>query len=122
MKPRVNAKLRGAIGAIGLALCSSLAMAGPAAPVATRVVSYSELNLSSPQGVATLYRRISRAADEVCGPAEQTGSHVPPRAYRECVARAVNEAIQAVNRPELSAYHAQKQHLPRLPGDVIASR
>jgi UrcA family protein len=123
---RVNAALRGASALVAFVLASGLAIAGTAAPdatrsVATRIVSYSELNLSSAAGIATLYRRITGAAEEVCGPAERPGSRLPSLDYRECVARAVDEAVRAVHRPELSAYHAQKQGLPRL-SDFIARR
>jgi UrcA family protein len=114
MKSRVIVSLRRASALLGLALCSSLAMAAADGVVATRVVSYADLNLSSPQGVAALYRRITVAAEEVCGPAEWPGSRVPTPEYRDCVSHAVADAIRRVNRPGLSDYHLHQLHRPQV--------
>jgi UrcA family protein len=108
MNPRVTAKLVRRAGILmGLVLCNALAMAGTEASVATRVVSYADLDLSSVQGVTALYRRITRAADRVCDPVEALG-------HNECVARAVAEAVRTAHRPELAAYYEGKGRHPRL--------
>ena len=114
MKPRVAVNFRRASALLGLALSSSLAMAAADTVVASRVVSYADLNLSSPQGVAVLYRRITVAAEEVCGPAERAGSRLPTPEYRDCVSHAVADAIRKVNRPAVSAYHLHKLHRPQV--------
>jgi UrcA family protein len=85
-------------------------MASTEGQAPTKTVSYRDLNLTNPQGIAALYRRITGAAQEVCGPAERTGSLLPRPGYRECVQRAIAEAVAKVDRPELSAYHAQREH------------
>jgi UrcA family protein len=90
---------------VGLALGHGLATAGTQAAVASRVVSYADLNLSNARDVATLYRRITRAADTVCDPVEALG-------HRECVASAVAEAIRQAHRPELSAYYEETRRSP----------
>src|SRR5579863_919265 len=101
-------RLAGAMLALGL--WSTLAVAGTdmQRPRA-KIVSYSDLNLSTAEGVAAAYRRIRGAATEVCGPAQPPGTLIPRPAYRECAARAVAEAVAKVARPELNAYHAQRK-------------
>ena len=110
MNGPITPSLRRSVVVLGFAVWSTLAMASTEAQVPTKTVSYGDLNLASPQGAAALYWRITRAAQEVCGPAKQAGSHFPRPGFRECVQRAIAEAVAKVDRPELSAYHAQKEH------------
>ncbi|HXY76395.1 MAG TPA: UrcA family protein [Steroidobacteraceae bacterium] len=94
-----------------LALGSGLAFAGSDALFPpSAVVSYRDLNLTNAEDVAILYGRITRAAEEVCQPAARTGSKLPRPGYHDCVAHAVAVAVAKVNRPELSAYHARREH------------
>jgi len=105
-----------------LALGSGLALAGSDALLPpSRVVSYRDLNLTNAEDVAILYRRITRAAEEVCEPAARTGSKLPAPAYHDCVAHAVATAVAKVNRPELSAYHARREHRA-LPAAIAAAK
>lgn len=66
-------------------------------------VAYSDLDLTSAQGSATLFDRINAAARAVCG--EQTGLRVNAgraRDYADCRAHAVAAAVKAVDVPELT--------------------
>jgi UrcA family protein len=74
-----------------------------------KVVEYGDLNLSSPRGVETLYRRISRAARTVCG--VENGRQPVDLAMRarRCKNQAVADAVARIDLPQLNAYHAQLQ-------------
>ena len=91
-----------------LALSTLLALLGSsattlAAPtrvgdVATKVVRFKDLDLSTAEGAKALYERITMAARIVC---RDAGSET-----RECRARAVDDAVRAVGRPLLSSVHS----------------
>ena len=87
----------------------SVAVAAHADPVdaPARTVHYSDLNLNTQAGVATLYNRIRNAAQLVCG-------NVDPRRLDEaasakaCIDKAVFSSVSAVNNPKLtSEYNAR---------------
>jgi UrcA family protein len=88
-------------GSLGVAQAST-----PANDVPSVVVSYNDLDLSSADGVRTLYRRISFAARQVC-PADD--SMQPERiamAYN-CRQAAIARAVSAVHSPQLAALSAE---------------
>jgi len=66
--------------------------------VATKVVRFKDLDLSTAVGAETLYERIVAAARMVCHGALSTE-------VRDCRARAVEEAVNAVGSPLLSSVH-----------------
>ncbi len=70
-------------------------------------VYFSDLSFNRPADVAALYERINFAADQVCGPRATTGSYSTSPGYLRCHAKAIEEAVARVNRPELTAFHAQ---------------
>jgi len=95
-----------AVAAVSL---GSVAVAAHADPVdaPARTVHYSDLNLNTQAGVATLYNRIRNAAQLVCG-------NVDPRRLDEaasakaCIDKAVFSSVSAVNNPKLtSEYNAR---------------
>ena len=115
MKFRMNHKPS---GSAALALGALLATALPlhAAVVSSgytiealprRTVSVKDLDLARPADVATFYARIRKAAQAVCGGEPVTGSRLNSIAQQDCIARAVDATITAINRSELSAYHHQ---------------
>ena len=62
-------------------------------------VRYDDLNLSAPAGVASLKRRVSRAAAQVC--ADGYGSDpVGKRLQLTCIRRATDKALAQVKWPE----------------------
>ena len=101
---------------VALLALPALFMVGPAfAAVAAEAppsvtVQYNDLNLNSPEGVASLYKRIQNAATEVCRPVEgpQSVSRSLWTAWNECFYHAIAHAVRAVHNDKLSAYHWQR--------------
>ena len=58
-------------------------------------------DLSTPEGLRTLYSRIQIAADRACTDAADTGRPVPSR-DQACYAQAVSSTVRDLNIPELS--------------------
>jgi UrcA family protein len=81
--------------------------AEPPGLVPQTVVNYSDLNLNSPAGAATLYARIARAADLVC-PAGGHEALLNQAARAGCKANAIRRAVEDVRAPELTRYYASK--------------
>jgi UrcA family protein len=73
-------------------------------------VRYYDLNLNSPEGIASLYGRIHAAAVDVCKPVEgpQLVNRVFWTEWNECVAHAVADAVKAVHSEKLSAYYWER--------------
>lgn len=70
-------------------------------------VNYAELDLSEPQAIEILHRRLSNAAEQVCAPLE--GRELwKLREHRQCVSGALSQAIESIDRPMLTEYHQQK--------------
>jgi UrcA family protein len=70
-------------------------------------LQYRNTDLDSPQGVATLYRRIRGAATSVCRPFESSlleGKVV----WKECYSHAVANAVTSIHNETLTAYHWQQ--------------
>ena len=69
-----------------------------------QVVSYGDLDLNQPQGIAALYTRVQAAAVDVCAPLESVD--MSRRAHLEpCIAAATSRAVKSVNLPALTAYN-----------------
>lgn len=79
-----------------------------AAEAPARAVTYQDLNLNTEAGAKVLYERIHGAANEVCGSVEVRD--LPGvRAHEACVAKAVSDAIAAVNNQRLTETVAMAQ-------------
>ena len=78
----------------------------PENTVPHKVVSFRDLNLSSPEGVAVLYRRINSAAQEVCGSPDRYD--LSQLKLQICVKDAVSRAIAQVNNPMLTSLYQAK--------------
>ena len=79
-----------------------------AEPVPQITVSFADLNLSNPLGIATLYGRLQWAAHKVCGSellARDFGAHV---AWSQCIRTALDNAVAQVHSAELAALHAKR--------------
>jgi UrcA family protein len=70
-------------------------------------VRYHDLNLNSPEGVASLYGRIRVAAEQVCRTLESRDL-MRKAQWQDCFSHAVANAVKAVNNAPLSAYHWQR--------------
>ena len=88
------------LSALALLGSSATTLAAPSrvGEIATKVVRFKDLDLSTADGAQKLYERITTAARIVCRGAEV-------REKRECRARAVDDAVRAVGRPLLSSVH-----------------
>ena len=97
------------------AFAGAIASANAADSVPTQAVSYGDLNLSSAQGAATLYKRIQAAARSVCpvGGSDRELQRVISR--QSCYDQAVARAVRQVNSSSLSAYYSAKT------GHVVAN-
>ena len=75
--------------------------------VRQRVVSYADLDATHEAGAATLYRRITIAAESVC---EITDSRRASHTLREqeCQDAATDRAVADVNSMALTRYHAAR--------------
>ncbi len=100
---------------ISLLLLTTLAAAASASSVAapptdTRqtVLNYSDLNLSSISGVRSVYARIRKAAETVCGDRHASGSRITQQDWRDCYDRAVADAVARLDKPALNAYHQRR--------------
>jgi UrcA family protein len=71
-----------------------------------KVVSFKDLNLNSPEGVAVLYKRIKSAAYDVCGTPDRYD--LSQFKTEICVRDAVSRAIVQVNNPMLTSLHESK--------------
>jgi UrcA family protein len=72
-------------------------------------LQYRGADLDSPEGVATLYRRIRAAASSVCG-AYDRALLEEKQQWRQCVDEAVARAVASVNSESLNSYYWSKIH------------
>jgi UrcA family protein len=84
---------------------SAAAVSDDAAPSVT--VRFHDLNLNSPEGVASLYARIRGAAEQVCRTLESRDLMRKSQS-QDCFNHAVADAVKAVHSAPLSAYHWQR--------------
>jgi UrcA family protein len=75
-------------------------------------VDYSDIRFSQTADVATLYDRISFAAQQVCGPRSETGSYSMSPDYARCYTAAVQNAVADIDRAPLTAYYQQQLSTP----------
>jgi UrcA family protein len=73
-------------------------------------VRYYDLNLNSPEGIASLYGRIHAGAVNVCESAEgpQVVNRIFWNEWNKCIAQAVENAVNAVHNEKLSAYYWER--------------
>jgi UrcA family protein len=97
-------------GAILSTLAFSFATVSSAEEGATPpqvIVKFADLDVSTSQGAAALYRRIHGAAVDVC-----SRMYVDEQAYKwhknACLQKVIGDAVIKVNRPALSAVFASK--------------
>jgi UrcA family protein len=98
-------------------LIAVAALAGTAAnaedAVPSQAVKYGDLNLSSAQGAATLYKRIEAAARGVCPASGRQIDQITSR--QSCYDQAIARAVRQVNSSTLTAYYSAKT------GHVVAN-
>jgi UrcA family protein len=120
---KVVVSMAAVVVALASSLASSLASGSEAlsdvklSDVQWKVVNYSDLNLSSPAGAVTLYKRISHAAHVVCYLPLQSNDETGAR-HRACVNAAMKRGVNEVNAPELTRYYESR--LRKVPTFVLA--
>lgn len=70
-------------------------------------VRYGDLNLANPEGTRVLYRRISAAARNVCGPNFAQWYPSVRSGWKDCYKATVDHAVNQVNAPTLTTLHAR---------------
>jgi UrcA family protein len=85
-------------------------------------VSFADLNLNSAAGVATLYRRIEHAADQVCDYPRETRQIKITVDLRTCKAKATERAVRQVGSPALNALHLARTGRGEKPVQVADQR
>jgi UrcA family protein len=76
-------------------------------PVPQVRVTFADVNLSNPQGIATVYTRLQQAAAKVCGHEPQIRELSQHAAWSKCVDTALDEAVVQVRSIGLAALHAK---------------
>lgn len=106
-------------GALALG-CGAVSIAADRSDVPQAVVKFGDLNLSNPQGAATLYNRIVFAAHEVCKSFDADIRDLVSHAQlNACVHMAIADAVTKVGQAELIAVYNTRNRQP-LPITVAA--
>jgi UrcA family protein len=79
-----------------------------AGQVRSVIVRYAELDLSKPQGIDVLYRRIQAAAKQVCRADTSVTALYDRASQNTCYRDAVERAVRQVNLVTLTALHRAK--------------
>jgi UrcA family protein len=74
----------------------------------SKTVSYADLNVNNSAGVEALYKRIKKAAYEVCQIPTGTHQIKIESEFKACKADAIDRAVQQSNLPSLTALHQSK--------------
>ncbi|MBX5461590.1 MAG: UrcA family protein [Steroidobacteraceae bacterium] len=109
MKARTHALSRISLPQTMAAVLALSCVAGPAlagandvdADVPRAYVSYADLDLSTEEGATRLYHRIVRAAETVC-PKSHALNLRAASMTQQCIADAVERAVNEVNSPQLA--------------------
>jgi UrcA family protein len=70
-------------------------------------VHYADLNLSTTEGTAMLYRRLQSAAENVCSEHGAKGVESVFR-VKACMSAAISTAVTQIDRPVLTSYYRTK--------------
>jgi UrcA family protein len=94
-------------GALASPLSALASMISKLDEPASRIVRYGDLDLSRDSAVATLYSRISSAAQAVCEPLDVMMLKVLRERF-DCRQDAIARAVSDVNSPALTSYYLAK--------------
>jgi UrcA family protein len=90
---------------VGFMLHSQIVMSSPSDDPSTIRLSFADLDLSRPADAQTLYLRIKRAARIVCDATRSDWDVARLRHWKECFAKAIDDAVSRIDRPTLTALH-----------------
>ena len=100
--------LCGVVGAAGIGAVSAATPDDESLSVA---VKYHPQDLSTQDGARALYRKLVRAAEQVCPTNSASPLVLPSAAVAECRAQSVARAVFKINNPSLVAvYNASTKH------------
>jgi UrcA family protein len=105
---------------------TSACLAADSSDVPRIVVKFADLNISNPQGAASLYGRIAAAARVVCRPFDLDSRNLQSQArLKACIHTAITNAVAKVAKPELVAIYDAKSNLSvadrcRCPDSLVA--
>jgi UrcA family protein len=123
-----NGNIRIAMVLSGAVLLSAGAMANPLpdaeVEIQTQSVKYSQVHAAEPAGAADLHARMRAAARKVCARLWD-GQHLPLAnaiAERNCVDKAISEAVAAVNIPAVTVVHMQNGKTGKSAVTAVAKR
>jgi UrcA family protein len=71
----------------------------------SKTVTHADLDLTAPEGIKTLYRRIQGAARAVCRPPDPFYYSAGRRAQAECYRLTVAHTVAGIDRPLLTRVH-----------------
>jgi UrcA family protein len=90
---------------LGVSLLGASASAAAPSDAPRIAVDYSDLDLTTRDGIEVLHRRIVNAARQVC-PAPKNSDLRLKTLARECRAQAMDAAVRFIGNAELAAVHA----------------
>ncbi|MAC34026.1 MAG: hypothetical protein CME38_10545 [Haliea sp.] len=85
-------------------------------------VSFADLNLNRSAGLDTLYRRLERATELVCGPREDGRNLALHRDQQQCQSRAMDSAVAAIGHLGLDDMHLARSGRNIDRGEALAER
>jgi UrcA family protein len=103
--PAGLAALAGAAFLVSALTCNADTRLENGRTVRTLAVDYSDLDLTDAGGLQTLYSRLERAADRVCGGAPSVRESWARPIYRQCFEQALGDAVLNIGNPTLQAVH-----------------
>jgi UrcA family protein len=75
-------------------------------------VHYADLDLSKPEDVSILYKRISRAARDNCG-TDAGAWDGRTSLLKKCIGQTIEDAVNRINKPLLTALHRERMNRMR---------
>jgi UrcA family protein len=91
-------------GVVGAAGVGAVSAATPDEDSLSTTVKYSSQDLATPEATRALYRKLIRAAEDVC-PADTSSPRLMSPAVRECREQSVARAVYKINNPSLVALY-----------------
>lgn len=85
-------------------------------------VSFADLNMNSSAGLDTLYRRLERASEQVCGPREDGRNLALHRDQHGCLTRAMDGAVAEIGHLGLDDMHLARSGRSIDRGEALAER
>ena len=91
---------------VAVAMCTAPAYASPTSET-SMAVHYADLDLTSQRDAKRMLRRITRAANDVCGDRQLHVNRFGVRAFRDCRAETIAAAVRSLGAPAVTAEYAR---------------